>query len=88
MRESESVFVATSNLRPDKNVTNKSATAERRILFSDLVAIAFPGDKPEVVLAARTGKDPRTARRWLKDQHGRPQIALAVVIGEIMRRLD
>lgn len=88
MRESESISAGSSNFRPDKNVANKSATAEQRISFSSLVAFAFPGDKPEVVLAARTGKDPRTAQRWIANRHRRPDIALAVVIGEIMRRLD
>ena len=84
----ESTISAASNFRPDKNVTNKSSHAERRISFSTLATLAFPGDKPEVVIASRTGRDPRTVRRWLANQHGRPQIALAVVLGEIIRRLD
>ncbi len=87
MGESESIPGGSSTFRPDKNVTNKSAGAEHRISFSSLVAIAFPGEKPEVVLAARTNCDPRTVRRWIHDRHRRPEIALAVVIGEIMRRL-
>lgn len=88
MGESVQTIGRSSNFRPDKNVTKKSAGGEGRILFSDLVAIASPGEKPEVWLAYHTGRDPRTARRWLRDQHGRPEIALAVVIGEIMRRLE
>lgn len=88
MSLSESRRESASNFRADKNVTNKSDTTEQRISFLTLATLAFPGDKPEVELAARTGRDPRTARRWLADQHGRPQIALAVVLGEIIRRLD
>jgi hypothetical protein len=88
MGESESMPLAASNFRPDKNVTKKFDRGGERILFSDLVALAAPGDKPEVWLADRTGHDPRTARRWLADKHRRPEIALAVVLGEIMLRLD
>lgn len=88
MERIESISGKRSNFRPDKNVTNKSNPAEQRISFYTLATLAFPGDKPEVAIAMRTGRDPRTVRRWLADQHGRPQIALAVVLGEIIRRLD
>lgn len=88
MRAGESIKVPPSNFGADKNVTNKFGPVDERIPFSDLVAFAIRGDKPEVWLAERTGRDPRTARRWLADQNGRPQIALAVVMGELLRRLD
>lgn len=88
MHESLRALASASNFRADKNVPNKSVVGERRISFFTLATLAFPGDKPEIDLAARTGRDPRTARRWLTAQHGRPDIALAVVIAEIMRRLD
>lgn len=88
LRESGALSGRVSNFRPDKNVTNKSGPIEQRISFFTLATLAFPGDKPEVAIATLTGRDPRTVRRWLADQHGRPQIALAVVLGELLRRLD
>ncbi len=87
LRESESIAVRPSNFRPDKNVTKKSECGAGRILFSDLVAFVLPGDKPEVWLAERTGKDERTARRWLDGSHAASGGAIGAVLAELLLRL-
>lgn len=88
MSESSGTIARTSTFRADTSVTNKFGIADRRISFLDLVEFALPGDKPEVALAVLTRRHVRTCRRWLKQDNHAPAIALAAVLGEIIRRLE
>ena len=58
------------------------------IPFGVLVSLAFPGAKPEFALAERTNCDPSTCRRWITRRQRPPAVALAVVLGEIIRRYN
>jgi hypothetical protein len=75
-----------SNLRTDIFVRQKIRGAAHRILFRDLARLASPR-KTEQFLAAKTGSDPRTARRWLRGDRA-PAGAVYAVLADIFSRID
>ena len=89
MGESDSKIVRASNWRGDKDVTKKILGPRERISFRDFAKLGFPKNTVSE-LAERTGRDDRTAKRWMSKRYtgSRPAIADRVVLAEIMRRLD
>lgn len=76
---------ALSNLRTDKYVRKNIRTSDRRISLRDLARLAAPR-KTEHYLAERTGKDPRSARRWLRGDTA-PASAVYAVMADIFSRI-
>jgi hypothetical protein len=85
MVESSGAIGQQSNFRGGKSATKYLRPDEERISFRDLAKLAWRR-KPWVPLAERTGKDQRTVKRWLSRGSRAPDLALAVVWSEIMRR--
>lgn len=77
---------APSNFGTDKYVRKNIRPVERRISFRDLARLASPR-KTEQYLAARTGKDPRSARRWLRGDSA-PASAVYAVMADIFSRIE
>lgn len=59
---------------------------EPRISFRDLAKLAFPIKTIEA-LGALTGASRSSIKYWLAGTHEPPASVLAIVVGEIMRRL-
>lgn len=87
MGESFTGTAAASNFRGDKSVTKKIRVRKDRILFRDLARFARKRNT-EIFLAERTGKDPRTAKRWLSGKSRAPAGAVYAIFGDIFDRLD
>jgi uracil-DNA glycosylase len=83
----ESTLARRSNVQGRKNAPQKIRSISERISFRDLARLAFPR-KTAATLADLTSSDLSTCKRWLANRQRRPQVALVVVLGEIMRRLD
>lgn len=75
-----------SNFGTDKFVRKNIRTSQRRISFRDLARLASPR-KTEHYLAERTGKDPRSARRWLRGDAA-PASAVYAVMADIFSRIE
>ncbi len=56
------------------------------IVFRSLVLLAFP-IKPVAALGALTGCSRSTIHTWLSGEHEPPAYVLAIVFGELMKRL-
>lgn len=56
------------------------------LVFRDIVRVAFPV-KPVAALGHLTGCSRSTIHTWLSGEHEPPAYVLAIVVGEIMRRL-
>jgi hypothetical protein len=81
--ESSARIVLRSNRDTDKIVPKK--TLGKKILFRDLARLASPR-KTEQFLAAKTGSDPRSARRWLRGERA-PAGAVYAVLADIFARI-
>jgi hypothetical protein len=77
---------APSTVGTDKDVRKKIANPGQRISFRDLAKLASPR-KTEHFLAAKTGSDPRSARRWLRGERA-PAGAVYAVLADIFARID
>lgn len=84
--ESSGRKLAVSNFDTDKNVLKKIRPVDRRISFRDLAKLASPR-KTEQFLAAKTGSDRRSARRWLRGDRA-PAGAVYAVLADIFARID
>lgn len=84
MRESESVFVATSTFRT-ADFRSQNFRAERRRKFFRVVAKhAYPKQTaPEI--HALTGEPLRTIYDWLKGTSDAPWVVYVMLMGEIAR---
>ena len=77
---------AASNFGTDKYVRQNIRPVDRRISFRDLAKLASPR-KTEHFLAAKTGSDRRSARRWLRGERA-PAGAVYAVLADIFARID
>lgn len=84
MQQALRVRRRTSNRLPAKLVTKEMREPQRGISFRDLARMAWP-TKTEIHLAAVTGFDVRTCKRWLADGSEPPAHAAMHVINEITR---
>lgn len=74
-----------SNRRCPTSRTQK--TEPLPLVFRDVAVLAFP-IKTTAALGHLTGSSRSTIHTWLSGEHEPPAYVLAIVIGEIMRRLS
>lgn len=87
MHGSLSIVGRKANLRGGVDATKQIRSVDQRISFRTLALVAWPR-KTAFALAALTGANERTCKRWLAGTGALPWLAVSVVLGEIIRRLD
>ena len=85
--ESKGRSRAPSNARGVILVTQNIRGDGERISFRELARFARK-NKTVAFLAERTGRDQRTAKRWLSKGGRAPDYAIGAVLADILGRLD